>query len=189
MRLATRDALSSRSVGTTERICDAAGAGVPEPRRSLRLRQAKVAAERSLVLVAESVPAGALGLAAREVLHEHPARDASLLEQAAFHPRKVADEGPAPGLRRGCPFPSSTPISAGVRSLPTDAFEAGCEIGALTHGHPSGYLTAGYFAGLINRVIEGAPLLWAAAVEKLDDLPRRLEPTRPAAARPRKSPR
>ena len=46
---------------------------------------------------------GALGLVAREVLHEHTARAASLLEQVAFHPRKVADEGPPLGLRQRLP--------------------------------------------------------------------------------------
>ena len=39
-----------------------------------------------------------------------------------------------------------------------DRFELGCEIAALTHGNPSGYLPAGYLAALVGAVLEGAPL-------------------------------
>lgn len=35
------------------------------------------------------------------------------------------------------------------------AFRLGCDIGALTHGHPSGYLPAGCLALLIARLIDG----------------------------------
>ena len=35
------------------------------------------------------------------------------------------------------------------------AFEIGCESAALTHGHPSGYLSAGVLAHLIACIIEG----------------------------------
>jgi ADP-ribosylglycohydrolase len=33
-------------------------------------------------------------------------------------------------------------------------FDLGCEIGALTHGHPSGYLAAGFLASLIGRLLD-----------------------------------
>jgi ADP-ribosylglycohydrolase len=39
-----------------------------------------------------------------------------------------------------------------------DAFMAGCEVAAITHGHPSGYLAAGVLAELIRALAAGAPL-------------------------------
>jgi ADP-ribosylglycohydrolase len=38
------------------------------------------------------------------------------------------------------------------------AFEMGCETAALTHGHPSGYLSAGFLASLIAEIVAGMPL-------------------------------
>lgn len=35
------------------------------------------------------------------------------------------------------------------------AFRSGCELGAITHGHPSGYLPAGCLALLVSRIIDG----------------------------------
>lgn len=42
-----------------------------------------------------------------------------------------------------------------------DSFELGCDLAALTHGHPSGYLAAGAFAAIIRELIEGRSLLEA----------------------------
>lgn len=42
--------------------------------------------------------------------------------------------------------------------LGSDAFRVGCEYGALTHGHPSGYLAAGAFAFMIGHILGGRPL-------------------------------
>lgn len=39
-----------------------------------------------------------------------------------------------------------------------DVFHTGCEVGALTHGHPSGYLTAGALAEIIARLCAGGSL-------------------------------
>lgn len=52
-----------------------------------------------------------------------------------------------------------------------DAFTAGCDVAALTHGHPSGYLAAGYLARLIQKVCAGDPV-WLAAVTTRDAIPR-----------------
>jgi ADP-ribosylglycohydrolase len=38
------------------------------------------------------------------------------------------------------------------------AFRTGCELGAITHGHPSGYLPAGCLAQLVARIIDGDSL-------------------------------
>jgi len=39
-----------------------------------------------------------------------------------------------------------------------NVFQTGCECAAITHGHPSGYLAAGFFAELIKEIINGAGL-------------------------------
>lgn len=41
---------------------------------------------------------------------------------------------------------------------PTDAFDHGVAFAAITHGHPSGYLSAGYMAELIAHLVAGRPL-------------------------------
>jgi len=38
------------------------------------------------------------------------------------------------------------------------AFQEGAEYAAITHGHPSGYLTAGFLSGMISYIIEGKTL-------------------------------
>ncbi len=39
-----------------------------------------------------------------------------------------------------------------------DPFKLGCEIAALTHGHPTGYLPAGVLAAIISELISGAEM-------------------------------
>jgi ADP-ribosylglycohydrolase len=63
------------------------------------------------------------------------------------------------------PINNSKGCGAIMRSAPfglllskTDAFEEAVESGALTHGHPSGYLAAGAFAYMIAAIIEGQDL-------------------------------
>jgi ADP-ribosylglycohydrolase len=43
----------------------------------------------------------------------------------------------------------------GLLDGPRDVFALGCDLAALTHGHPSGYLTAGAMALLIARLVAG----------------------------------
>jgi len=44
-------------------------------------------------------------------------------------------------------------------AFPSDrAFQEGAEYAAITHGHPSGYLTAGFLSGIISYIIEGKTL-------------------------------
>lgn len=60
---------------------------------------------------------------------------------------------------------------AGLALPPGSAFKAGADYAAITHGHPSGYLSAGFMAELISRIITGEALLQAitGSVEKLRD--------------------
>jgi ADP-ribosyl-[dinitrogen reductase] hydrolase len=44
------------------------------------------------------------------------------------------------------------------RAYGADVFELGRDTAALTHGHPSGYLAAGAMAGMVARLLRGAPL-------------------------------
>jgi ADP-ribosylglycohydrolase len=46
--------------------------------------------------------------------------------------------------------------------LGVDVFRLGCDIAALTHGHPSGYLAAGVLAHAVATLLEGATLREAA---------------------------
>jgi len=43
---------------------------------------------------------------------------------------------------------------APVGLWPNDPFTLGCDIAALTHGHPSGYLAAGFMAELVHSLVE-----------------------------------
>ena len=44
------------------------------------------------------------------------------------------------------------------------AFQEGAEYAAITHGHPSGYLTAGFLSAIISYIIEGKTLIEAIAL-------------------------
>lgn len=44
---------------------------------------------------------------------------------------------------------------------PAEAFDIGCRCAAITHGHPSGYLAAGFLAALIRAVLSGDSLTHA----------------------------
>jgi ADP-ribosylglycohydrolase len=52
-----------------------------------------------------------------------------------------------------------------------DPFAAGCEIAAITHGHPTGYLAAGFQALAIREAAAGTPLR-EACQEALEELRR-----------------
>ena len=41
------------------------------------------------------------------------------------------------------------------------AFQEGAEYAAITHGHPSGYLTAGFLSAMVSYIIEGKTLMEA----------------------------
>jgi ADP-ribosylglycohydrolase len=47
-------------------------------------------------------------------------------------------------------------------------FDTGCQIAAITHGHPSGFLSAGYLAMLIAELMDGARL--EASLDRTDEV-------------------
>lgn len=51
------------------------------------------------------------------------------------------------------------PVGLLFYSDPAKAFKIGSELAAMTHGHPSGYLSAGYFAALIAYINSGNNLM------------------------------
>jgi ADP-ribosylglycohydrolase len=60
----------------------------------------------------------------------------------------------------------------GLALAADDPFVLGCEVAALTHGHPTGYLAAGFFARVIREVVTGASVE-AACDEGCEELRRR----------------
>ena len=43
------------------------------------------------------------------------------------------------------------------------AFALGCELAAITHGHPTGYLAAGYLAAIVAEILRGSQFRTAVA--------------------------
>lgn len=98
--------------------------------------------------------------------------DGWLVEQAVLHRRA------APGMTclhsllsrtrgtRGSPLNDSKGCGAVMRMAPAavfdlvgdDSFRRGCELGALTHGHPTGWLSAGFLAATLARLLAGGTL-------------------------------
>ena len=51
------------------------------------------------------------------------------------------------------------PVGLFLHNQPKHAFEVGCEIAAITHGHPTGYLSAGAFAMIIAELLNNKGLM------------------------------
>jgi len=64
--------------------------------------------------------------------------------------RRITNSKGCGGVMRTAP--------AGLAFPPGEAFKWGAEFAAITHGHPSGYLPAGFLSELIAWIIEGKPL-------------------------------
>jgi ADP-ribosylglycohydrolase len=60
----------------------------------------------------------------------------------------------------------------GLALAADDPFGLGCDLGALTHGHPTGYLAAGFFAHVIREVVTRASIE-AACEDAREELCRR----------------
>ena len=121
----------------------------------------------------------------RFVEGSEPWPDGWLITVPELHARRAPGNTCLSALKGARPGSVDEPINdskgcgAVMRAAPigmlglADPFKSGCQIGALTHGHPSGYLTSGYLAQLISALILGADLKDAAGVT-LERL--RLEP-------------
>lgn len=92
-----------------------------------------------------------------------------LLDVPALHSRRAPGNTCLSALHAGGmgtihePINSSKGCGTIMRIAPVglvcrDPFQMGCEIAALTHGHPSGYLAAGFFTQVIHDLLEDKPL-------------------------------
>jgi ADP-ribosylglycohydrolase len=61
---------------------------------------------------------------------------------------------------------------------PSEAFQVGSDIAAITHGHPSGWLSAGFLAALIAHLLSGSSLEQAVARSYLTACQGHEEPSR-----------
>lgn len=80
---------------------------------------------------------------------------------AALRSGRMGTPGQAINGSKGCgTVMRVAPI--GLALPPEEAFGAGCDLSAITHGHPTGWLAGGAMAELVSRVARGAPLRGAA---------------------------
>lgn len=84
--------------------------------------------------------------------------------QIATRDHRINDSKGCGGVMRAAP--------AGLVGA-ADAFDLGCDIAALTHSHPTGFLAAGFLAFLVARILDDEPLFTAtaAALERLEAEP------------------
>lgn len=83
-------------------------------------------------------------------------------------PEKLNNSKGCGGVMRTAP--------AGLINL-TDPFQAGCNLALITHHHPSGYLSAGFLAFLIDKLMKNTPLEQALeqSIKKITEYPHREE--------------
>ncbi|OXM56361.1 ADP-ribosylglycohydrolase [Amycolatopsis thailandensis] len=82
------------------------------------------------------------------------------------------------GVRAGMDKPVNNSKGCGgvMRAAPValwsddlaEVFRLGAESAALTHGHPSGYLSSGAFAVIVHELLTGKPLLDAVAIARAE---------------------
>ncbi|MFD1146854.1 ADP-ribosylglycohydrolase family protein [Saccharothrix hoggarensis] len=110
------------------------------------------------------------------------ARDGWLLDVPALHDRRAPGTTCLTALRSGvlgtveAPINDSKGCGAVMRAAPValwsddvrEVFELATAVGALTHGHPSGYLSAGVLAVLVQQVLAGVPLPSAVDVARAE---------------------
>jgi len=88
----------------------------------------------------------------------------------ALHSGKMATRDYALNESKGCGgVMRVAPVGLYFWQDPEKAFRLGADSAAITHGHVSGYLSAGYFAALMALLVDGEPLE-PAAIKILDIL-------------------
>ena len=111
-----------------------------------------------------------------------PDEDGWLLRMRDLHAVRGPGDTCLSALRKGRMGTPEMPINeskgcGGVMRIapagfaPGQPFRIGCELAAITHGHPTGWLSAGYLAQLVHDVADGASLD-EGAVRALDVLRR-----------------
>lgn len=114
-----------------------------------------------------------------------PRPDGWLASLPALYARRAPGNTCLSALRAGVmgsperPINNSKGCGGVMRAAPAglalawDAFDLGCELAAITHTHPLGYLSAGVLAEVIRRIVDGETLARAVdrAVRRLRGLP------------------
>jgi ADP-ribosyl-[dinitrogen reductase] hydrolase len=104
-----------------------------------------------------------------------------LVSLPALHARRAPGNACLSALQSGTLGTPTKPINASkgcggvmrvapVGLVASDPFGTGCEIAAITHGHPSGYLAAGHLAAVVGGLVAGTSLdeAIASATERLE---------------------
>jgi ADP-ribosylglycohydrolase len=103
-----------------------------------------------------------------EALHSRRAPGSTCL--SALRGDRMGSTGQPLNFSKGCGgVMRIAPV--GLARAVGDPFAAGCEIAAITHGHPTGFLSAGFLALAIRESAAGTPLP-AASEEALEELRR-----------------
>jgi len=111
-----------------------------------------------------------------------PDEDGWLVTLKGLHVRRAPGVTCTNGLKKGRMGSATRPLNdskgcGGVMRIapagfaPGQPFRLGCELAALTHGHPTGWLAAGYLAQLVHEVAEGSGIE-EGALRALDVLAR-----------------
>jgi ADP-ribosyl-[dinitrogen reductase] hydrolase len=79
----------------------------------------------------------------------------------ALRAAKAGHVGPAANWSKGCGGVMRT-APVGLAPPRRAPFSLAADLAALTHGHPSGFLSAGFVADLVRRLVDGAALADAA---------------------------
>jgi ADP-ribosylglycohydrolase len=117
-----------------------------------------------------------------------PRHDGWLWEVPELHHHRGAGNTCLSALRQGQFGTIEEPVNdskgcggvmrvAPVGLVAAEPFRLGCQVAAITHGHPSGYLAAGFLAQVISEIFHGRDLQTAisAAREELVKWPRHEE--------------
>jgi ADP-ribosylglycohydrolase len=108
---------------------------------------------------------GGDGLLAFAELHSNRAPGNTCMSALAATRRGARGSVAAPiNNSKGCGGVMRAAPAGFVAATAQDAFDLGCELAAITHGHPSGYLPAGVLAAAVHQLLDGEPL--AATIER-----------------------
>ena len=98
-----------------------------------------------------------------------PDEDGWLVSVKGLHARRAPGVTCTTGLKKGRMGTAAHPLNdskgcGGVMRIapagfpPGQPFRLGCDLAALTHGHPTGWLAAGFLAQLVHEVAEGGSI-------------------------------
>ena len=97
-------------------------------------------------------------LTGQEILHKQRAPGTTIV--SALRSGKCGTVDAPINNSKGCgTVMKVAPVGLIFHGNNREAFKVGCEISAITHGHPSGYLSAGFLASVITDIAGGLSLM------------------------------